>query len=94
MTIQITGSVVADNARNGTLIGNFSVSTQHSGMLTYNLVGTNPNGYFVLSDKGQLFTGWIGSAIVDSYSIRIHAHSIDLDETADFVIRIVAAQDH
>jgi hypothetical protein len=89
MTLKITGSIVASNAVNGTMIGDVSLEPPHDGRTTFQLQ-TNPNGYFALSDKGGLYTTWTGEALVGKYSIRIHAHGEGWNEFGGFTIRVVA----
>src|SRR5262245_42727144 len=85
----MTGTRVANNAATGTMIGALAVDPPHDGLTTYQLQGNNPNGYFVLSDKGQLFTAWIGVAIAGNYPVRVHAHGQNWNEFANFVIRVM-----
>lgn len=89
MTMQITGSAIASNAAQGTLIGIISVTTPHSGVITFQLQ-SDPNGYFVLSAKGELYVAWIGTAIVGNYPIQVHAHGPGWNEFANFTIRVVS----
>ncbi len=88
MTIQITGTVVAANAASGAMIGLMSTVPPHSGLTTFELQ-SNPNGYFVLSAKGNLYVAWNGSALVGNYPIKVHAHGAGWNEFANFTIRVV-----
>ncbi len=88
MTLNITGTLVPDNAAAGTLIGVVSSSTAHTGVASYQLQ-SNPNGYFVMSAKGELYVAWIGSALVGNYPIRVHGHGPGWNEYANFSIRVV-----
>ncbi len=89
MTIQITGSLVANNARNGTLVGLLSVDPPHSGITTYDML-SNPNAYFTLSADGRLYVAWIGNAVVGNYAVNISAHGAGWAETRTIVVRVVA----
>jgi hypothetical protein len=53
------------------LIGVVSLVQPHDGLTTFQLQ-TNPNGYFVLSAKGELYVAWIGEAVAGNYPIQIH----------------------